>query len=74
MVQKREMSKNNFFRALESEVVECHFFKLSQNTDFWGRKRVTNETFKSLQMIKTRGLSLGLFDILNYKDHYHLIL
>lgn len=59
--------------AIESEVVECHFFKLSQNTDFWEKKRVTNETFKSLQMIKTRGLSLGLFDIPNYKDHYHLI-
>lgn len=75
MVQKCcEMSKNNFFIALESEVVEYHFLKLSQNIDFWEKSRVTNETFKSLQMMKTRGLSLGLFDILNYKNHCHLIL
>ena len=75
MVQKCcEMGKNIFFIALESEVVECHFLKLSQNIDFWEKSRVTNETFKSLRMIKTRGLSLRVFDILNYKNHYNLLL
>lgn len=45
-VQKREMSKNNFFMALESEVVECHFFKLSQNTDFWEKKEGNKWNFQ----------------------------
>lgn len=36
MLQKCcEMSKNNFFIALGSEVVGFNFLKLSQNIDFW---------------------------------------
>lgn len=40
MVQEGfEKSKNYSFIALESEVVECHFLKLSQNIDFWEKKK-----------------------------------